>query len=332
MAAPPLTHHDILALVQPFAHAGRHVDLAASDRAARRIAFRAIEHPATAGTEALHESLVLECFGTGTFELTRTLAWPGGLNATLQVMGPEPGPLLAQVQAVPLQRHLAGGPGFVCARSYALRAVAGRVQPVLTRGVVQAGGLTLVMTVSAVPGVAADLTLTPLPGRAFDLPQDLLAVLGWDWARLIPQPQGWRSKRRLRGRALRRTRTAEAALQHAAAHLAQTLAEPPARFHERHAAARFGVLLRRAIPLLTPPALVAVVLGLPKVDVDGSPLWRLLYHLPTLLILLSFRLQELPQFEVPPWPRRSRAPTWWRPVGAAPAALTAASQAGLAGS
>jgi hypothetical protein len=31
---------------------------------------------------------------------------------------------------------------------------------------------------------------------------------------------------------------------------------------------------------------------------------------PTVLIALSFCLQELPQFEIPPLPRRSRAPSW----------------------
>jgi len=105
----PLTHHDILELVPPFARAGRHVDLAASDRAARRIAFRPVEHGAgTTDGAPLRETLVLESFGTGTFELTRTLTAPDGLRATLQAMGPDPGVLLAQVAAVPASRHFSG--------------------------------------------------------------------------------------------------------------------------------------------------------------------------------------------------------------------------------
>ena len=40
MNAPPLTHHDILALAEPFARRGRRVDLAASDRIARRVVFQ----------------------------------------------------------------------------------------------------------------------------------------------------------------------------------------------------------------------------------------------------------------------------------------------------
>jgi hypothetical protein len=40
MDTAPFTHHEILALVEPFARRGRRVDLAASDRVARLIAFR----------------------------------------------------------------------------------------------------------------------------------------------------------------------------------------------------------------------------------------------------------------------------------------------------
>ena len=36
----------------------------------------------------------------------------------------------------------------------------------------------------------------------------------------------------------------------------------------------------------------------------------LLYHVPTALIAASFMLQELPQYEIPPLPRRCAEPTW----------------------
>ena len=35
----PLTHHEILGLVEAFSRSGRQVDLTASDRAARRLVF-----------------------------------------------------------------------------------------------------------------------------------------------------------------------------------------------------------------------------------------------------------------------------------------------------
>jgi hypothetical protein len=46
------------------------------------------------------------------------------------------------------------------------------------------------------------------------------------------------------------------------------------------------------------------------VDASGMSPWMLLYHVPTALVALSFWLQELPQFEIPPLPRRSSAATW----------------------
>jgi hypothetical protein len=185
------------------------------------------------------------------------------------------------------------------------------VPALLTLGEIRLEGLTLQLTVSVVRGVAGELQLTPHPGVVLDLPQDLLAVLGWNWARLIRTPSGWRSKLRMKGAAAGRTARAQAALDTAAAHLASTLAEPPARFHERLRAARWGVVLRRGIPTLNVLVLLVVVLLMPKLDTSfGSGLWMLMYHVPTVLIALSFCLQELPQFEFPPLPRRSRALSW----------------------
>ncbi len=46
--------------------------------------------------------------------------------------------------------------------------------------------------------------------------------------------------------------------------------------------------------------------------VECAPgLWVALYHAPTLLIALSFMLQELPRFEIPPLPKRLPALRWW---------------------
>lgn len=327
MTLQPLTHHDILALVEPFTRLGWHVDLAASNRAERRLVFKPVAHDGhgrhtgqAPEARVLHEVLQLESFGTGTCRLTRTLTHPSGLQATLEVMGPQPQALLAVVQATPPQYQFHSGAGFVVARSYATQTASGAAaqsQPIpplaLRRGVVQTDGLRLEMTVSAVRGVSADLVLTQTLADEMMLPEDLLAVLGWDWARLIHNKPGWKSKLRLRGNTARRSRSAEAALDRAAVHLVRTLAEPPGRFHDRHLAARRGVVFRRAIPLLTPVLLFITVLALPRFDFEASPLWVLLYHVPTVFILLSFRLQELPQFEIPPWPRRSGAPAWQRP-------------------
>src|SRR5512145_905587 len=107
MAAHPLTHHDILGLVAPFVRRGRHVDLPASDRMARRVAFRPVEHAAEAsGRPPLVETLALEHPEPGWFELTRTLRLADGLQATLVTEGRTAAEVLERVEAVPLERQL----------------------------------------------------------------------------------------------------------------------------------------------------------------------------------------------------------------------------------
>jgi hypothetical protein len=314
MAAPPLTHHEILELVAPFTRRGRHVDLAASDRLARRLQFKSPASPPSSWCE----SLQLESFGTGTFRLTRVLSTAaagtdGSLQAKLQAMGPDPAELLARLEAFTPERQFDAGPGYLIARSYSLE-VAARgegAQAVLTDALVQVGDLTLKITVSPVRRVAADLVLTPAPDVEFDLPEDLLAVLGWDWARLLRADGGWKSKLRLRGNADKRTQTAERALERAAVHLQRTLSELPAQFHERLYTARWGVFFRRAIPTLTFVLLLIGVANLAHQGVGrGSELWVLFFHVPTALIAISFCLQELPQYEIPPVPRRPTAVDW----------------------
>jgi hypothetical protein len=319
MPAPPYTHHEILGLVGPFTRAGRHLDLARSHRLERRLVFRAVEHQAAEpDAPALSETLQLEDLGAGRFRLTRRLTPVGGPQATLEASGPDAGELLAQIETVAPQRQFRAGPGYLIARSFVLEPAAGAsadgapaVQLILTQGIARLDGLSLRLTVLALRGVAADLALLPSGADAYDLPEDLLAVLGWDWARLIRTHEGWTSKLRLRGKAPQRSRTAEIALDLAAEHLARTLAEPPRRYHERQAGARWGVMLRRAAPTLTAVVLVTAVALLPHMSFENGPgPWLLLFHLPTALLVLSFWMQELSQFEIPPRPRRSDAASW----------------------
>jgi len=332
MNALPLTHHDILELAAPFSRGGRHVDLAASDRMERRLLFKPLDHPRQGDCPETREILKLESLGTGTCRLTRTLTRRGSPPATLTVMGENPGELLSLIDAIPPQDQFRDGPGYVVARSYSLESVKGAsaragtagaaptsaatvMRPVMTQGVAQIEGLTLTMGVPSTRRVAADIQLAPMPGERLDLPEDLLAVLGWDWARLIRNTDGWRSKRRLRGGPLARTRTAEAALDKAALHLAKTLAAPATSFHETWFAARWGAFFRRAIPVLTLVLLFIIIAALPHSVVTGNPsLFVVGFHIPTALIALSFCLQELPTYEIPPVPRRARDAHWRRPL------------------
>ncbi len=313
MTAAPLTHHDILALVAPFTRSGRHVDLPACDRIQRRVVFKPQERAAyVPELHGLQELLALEKTGATSYRLTRTLVLPSGLKARLETTGSEPADLLRRVDAVPLTQHFQMGEGFLVARHYALRSDA--QSPVLTSGVVQVDGLMLTMSVSAVRSVSADVLVAAPPGQALDIPQDLLAVLGWAWSPLTSGKQGWTGKFRLRGTADQRTRRAELGLQRAAEFLAQTLAAPPAAFHDQHLAARWRAVFRRAIPILTPILLLITLLVMPRLPLmDHASAWTLIYQLPTVLIAISFMTQDLPKFEIPPWPRRASAASWLRP-------------------
>lgn len=339
MSLPPLSHHDILRLAEPLVRQGWQVDLPASDRPARQLAFRARQRPAPAGgawTETLH----LDCTHATRQVLQRTLTPAAGPAATLRASGDDTTELLARLSAVAPAQQFSAGPGWVVARSYdtdrpgpasarAAQATAGAPALVLQQAELHAGGLVLVLTnrLPDLRSVAADLHLRPAaatgsPGDALarpGLPEDLLAVLGWDWARLVPKGPGWTSKLRLRGPVLRRSRTAEALLDRAGPHLARVLAGPPARFHDEHRLARWGVVLRRGIPSIMAVLMVVGALLLPHVaDPEHSGLWMALHYLPIGLLAVAFSLQELARFEIPPLPRRLAA-TQWPGLAAPPA-------------
>jgi hypothetical protein len=316
VTARPLTHHEILAIVAPFARRGRHVDLAATDRAARRIVFTS--HATTAEPErgdTPQEALVLECRESGSFVLERTLAHPDGRRATLQALGPDPGVLLAGIESVPRERHFESGTGYTIERSYTVNGVGGgmAMSLALSEGRVRLEGVTLALRVPPVRGVAGEITLAGPAGTTLALPEDLLAVLGWNWSRLVRGTERWTSKLRLPGGATERTHAAERALERAGAHLARTLAEPPSRYHERLRLARWGVFFRRGIPTWNALALVAIALATSRFQAALSvPVWLALYHVPTLLVAASFLLQEQARFEIPPWPRRLHTASWWQ--------------------
>ncbi len=313
--AAPLTHHQIIDLLPPFVARGQQVDLAASHRADRCLRFKPVEvHvdvPGGSGPQALSESLQLDCHVSGSFTLTRALRRADGLQATLRASGADVGELLARIDAVDGAQQFQQGHGFVVARSYVLPSAA--AAPWLNEGVVQFDGLTLTLTMTLKDerGRAADIAIASADGETLDLPQDLLAVLGWDWSWLARTRERWTGKLRLRGSTPRRSRHAQAALDLAAGHLARVLAEAPARFHRRHVVARLGVVLRRSIPLGTAVGMVLGALWLTQVRVDGNAgLFMLLHYGSIVLLVLSFGLQEEARFEIPPWPHRSNAGSW----------------------
>jgi hypothetical protein len=353
-ATAPLTHHEILALVAPFARRGRRVELAASDRVARRIAFRSVEHAARERVPAHRETLSLAQQPTGGWQLVRTLEALGdGPVARLQVSGTEPGVLLARIEAIDAAHQLVRGPGWVLAIEHRLEGTA----PVpdepaamaASRGILHAGGLVMTMKVPTVSGISAEIAIvreargggpgaagqhdaadgsladrdpTGARGHALvDLPDDLLEVLGRGWARLDAGPSGWTSHTGLGGRGAARYRDAEARLRRAAAHIARTLSEPPARYAERLRAARWSVAARRSVPLTAVVALVAAAALFPSLGLSReSPVWMLIFNAPPLLLALFFSLREMPRITLPRPPRRVRDDAW-RPLPIEPMQL-----------
>jgi hypothetical protein len=331
MASQPLTHHEIIGLVEPFTRRGRHVDLANSDRHQRLLRFKPVLHAHSAdGLPALTETLQLENPAAGKFRLTRTLTPAIGPAASLTAEGVDRGDLLAQVDAVAPAEQMASLDGAMIALSHRLEAGA-KLAPdvarrVLTRGVAMMEGLTLTMKMPSVPGMPADLELVPNAAGLIDLPEDLLAVLGWRWTRLIRSKDIWRASVRLRGNGATSSADAEAGLEHAARHLARTLAEAPASFHRRHVPARWGVFARRAIPLMAIIALIATGIAIPSLNLSQESVVRMLiFNSPPLLMIVVFGMREVPRIEIPPVPRASPAPAWQtNPKSAAPSASSSA--------
>lgn len=319
--ASPLTHHEILALIEPFTRRGRHADLQATDRIARRLVFNAIEHPAASESlPAAREVLQLENPEAGRFRLTRLVRLESGIESRLAMEGEEPGAMLDAIDTIALSRQYAGGPGYGIVRSFRLERPerGGASALILTRAEARIGGIDFHLDVPKAPVRPAEFELSVNDGGGFGLSEDMLAVLGWSWGMIRPRADHWRGTLLLRRREPGHSRDAEEKFDRATAHLARTLSEPPARFHERFVGARWNVAFRRMLPILVCLGVLAVTFGVRALDIpDDSVGWLLAFHAPPLLFAIYFSLPEIPRIEIPPVPRPSTAPSW---RGADPAA------------
>jgi hypothetical protein len=252
----------------------------------------------------------------GRQRLTRTLvlAGPEGAAAappaTLRAEGTDAAALLARLSAVPHARQFVAAGGTWAALQQRLPA-ATHAPPVLLGATAQVAGLTLQLKVSGVQGFPAELELLRPAGDARRLPEDLLAVLGRRWDRLTALSRGWVGQLALRGPEPRRSDEARAGIAMALEHLARTLAEPPARFHERHRGARWRVALRGTGPVLAGAALVGLALHLQSLgDAYSSYLGLLANLAPPLLMGLFFLRREMPRIGLPRPPRPLQADAW----------------------
>ncbi|MCW2283448.1 hypothetical protein M2323_001138 [Rhodoblastus acidophilus] len=313
----PLTHHEILRLIEPFTRRGRHVDLAASDRGERRLVFKPVAHDSEADACAgASEALMLEDLRPNVWRLTRTMILKTGEAARLATEGSDLAELLDRIEAVAPEKHFKDVGGVRLARSYRLdptaRTPSAPVVMALTAAEARLDGVTLKMKSSAAEGYPAEIELLPQGAQPHDLPDDLLAALGWDWKVLRRRGAGWIGALRAPGREPERSKRVEMALEAGVAHLTRTLAEPPRLFHERFVWARWLVVIRRMTPALLLAALLAAGVALAFADIPtDTPLARFLLAMPGFMFYGIFALRELPRLEVPPPPRPSSAPSWF---------------------
>ena len=324
MPSHPLTHHEILTLVEPFTRQGYHPDLQATDRLERRLVFKPMDRAfETENVGTLSESLRVDNRDGKIFKLTRLLTCitPSDekLEAKLEIDGIDLADMLACVRTVKPERQFRFGPGFKIAKSYRLvrgsgftRSGAPATQSVLTK--MSAHVADLVVTATA-PTVKADpealIEIQPKAGDYKAVPDDLLAVLGWDWGLIQRRKDYWKSSLRLRGREPERSERAESKLDRMVDHLVQTFTEAPARFHERLTGARWGVAFRRSIPLLISIALIGAAAASARLPLaEDSPIRMMMMNLPGFLMVFVFCMRKMPVIEVPPLPRRPKAAAW----------------------
>jgi hypothetical protein len=314
---PPLTHHEILRLVEPFARRGLILDLPASDRGQRRLVFAPRDHAPEGALPALRESLCLGVSEAGWCELVRATETADGLQATVKAEGPDPGALLERIAAVPAAAQFRAAAGSLTALSYRVsmaRGTGAEPQALLTEAESWFGRLALRMRLSGVRGYPADLELHRRdgePGAVMQLPDDLLSVLGRHWERLTAVRQHWIASVQIDGDGLQRSRDAEQRLQRTVDHLVATLSEPPARFHERHRGARWTVALRRAVPLLIGLSVIGAALWVQAYLPEQRSVLALLANVaPPLLMGLIFLRREMPRVELPRIPRRLPSSAW----------------------
>jgi hypothetical protein len=329
----PLTHHEILTLVEPFTRQGYHPDLLATNRLERRLVFKPVDHSCELpDISALSETLKLENRDADTYRLTRTLTCvtdaDQNMEALLEIDGKDPGDLLACVASIAPEMQFRFGPGFKIAKSYRLQRGSGftqdgapAVQKILSKMAAEIGDITVTATA---PTIKADpealIEIEPAAGEYKKLPDDLLAVLGWDWGLITHRKDRWKSSLRLRGREPERSRRAEHKLDRMVDHLVQTFTEAPARFHERLVGARWGVVFRRAMPLLISIGLIAAAAFSARLPLaEDSPVRMMMMNLPGFLMVFVFCMRRLPVIEVPPIPRPLNAPAWREPLAVAAA-------------
>jgi hypothetical protein len=304
----PLTHHDIMTLVGPFSRDGRRVDLAATDRAARKIVFAS----RLVGAEhlTLTESLALENPRNGEYRVVRTLRDAGGVTAQLTVDAASPESAYTRVLATPPETQFTRARGLTMGYSYRVDLVQSDAAA-LSAAETTFG--TLRLCLEQPPGLRTPAEITLQGADDWQLPEDLLSVMGGAWRPLAWRRDRWRGQLRTTRREPQRSVQLRTNFERTAAHLASIFTQSPAMFHPRFRGARWRAAFRRGVPLLV---YIAMLGSLPLVhwlwfDRGGTmPAWAL--GLPPLLLIAGFLAAsyEVPEIVIPPLPRPLHPEAW----------------------
>lgn len=307
----PLTHHEILGLVRPFVAQGLHVDLEASARHARRLAFKSRQ---ISDAPVIREMLTLDADPRQP-SLTRTLTTTTGLVATVRADGTDIGDLVTAVLSVALTELFVEISGTTITEDWTGEVALGRANWQLASTAAHIGPVELRLKVDTVAAGMLDFTLQPRDGHEppRELPSDFLALLGRDWRRLVKADGIWRSGLRVNRNRARRDDEARGKFRRTVAHLRESFALPPETFHDRHAGARTTVMLRRAIPLavciLVPILFLAGGWIFATFGFSGHPV---LLTIPDLMLVIGMIIaaREVPVIELPPRPRPLPDDAW----------------------
>jgi hypothetical protein len=306
----PLTHHEIIRLVEPFARLGHQVDLANSDRVSRRLGFQPFvcEMP---GLPPVVQTLQLESSGSEFFRLTRRLTLPDGLQASLQAEGSRPADLLEWIEAVPPALQFRENSGIYIAMSYRMASPQPVCPPHLRLMRAQANVVGFLVTLDAGIGPRARIALEPDGSEPIELPADMLAVLGREWGILWRHATGWQTCLRIRCGESERTRVIERSVERAIGHLAEMLSAPPVHFHDTLLRERWAVTFRRAIPIAVSCSLIGGALLMSHVRfLSDQSLIILNGVLPPFLLFGWFVLLDRAPLELPRLPRRPIRASW----------------------
>ena len=311
----PLTHHEILALMAPFTAAGLHADLASSQRADRRLAFKPRAHePTEALPLRLEEQLTLEVAESGASRLVRTLRdRSSGLSSQVATAGTDPAALLERMHSVPVERQFRIYEGVPVARSYLIEAGGEKAgtRVLLTEARARVGGMNIEMRADRFVSHVVDLRLTADAGSKLQIPEDLTAVIGWKWRPLREFVTLWRGSIRVASKEPRRTPDIERKIGRTITHLARTLDRPPADVHPRFERARWRVSFQRGIPLGIGLLLIALTPAIQWLDMEADSMLRMLiFHAPPFMLAAMFMMREMPRIEIPPIPRPLTQKTW----------------------